>query len=134
MKNCLLFLLLFFFIACKRDKKNEALSYAVFNEIPITCIQPTGWLQVFLTNQRNGLTGHLENAKYPFNACGWNGRADSAKCITSWWPFEQNGYWIDGMIRCGLLLKDSFLINKAMLSINYTLDHPDSSGFLGGIA
>ena len=131
MKNRLFILVLIILFSCTHvHQKKEVKIFSAFENIPITCIQPEGWLKVFLQNQKNGLTGHLEYAGYPFNACGWNGR-DSDRCHNSWWPYEQNGYWMDGMIRCGLLLNDTFLINKALQSINYTLEHADSSGFLG---
>jgi hypothetical protein len=106
--------------------------FGVFNSIPANAISPKGWLKQYLINQRNGLTGHLENAGYPFNTVGW--AADTIpdnKSFEKWWPYEQNAYWVDGMIRCGLLLNDSFLLNKARKSIYYVLNHPDSTGFLG---
>lgn len=103
-----------------------------FREIPITDIRPEGWLRQYLVNQRNGLTGHLENAGYPFNTVGWAAdRIPDNHSIQDWWPYEQNGYWVDGMIRCGLLLDDDFLIAKAHRSIDYVLAHPAPNGFLG---
>jgi hypothetical protein len=106
--------------------------YGRFKSIPANAITPKGWLRQYLINQRNGLTGHLENAGYPFNTVGW--AADSIpgnKSIEKWWPYEQNAYWVDGMMRCGLLLNDTSLLNKARKSIYYVLAHPDSTGFLG---
>jgi uncharacterized protein len=106
--------------------------YGVFKSVPANTVTPKGWLKQYLINQRNGLTGHLENAGYPFNTVGWT--ADSIpgnKSIEKWWPYEQNAYWVDGMERCGLLLNDSFLLNKARKNIYYVLAHPDSTGFLG---
>ncbi|MEP7277399.1 MAG: beta-L-arabinofuranosidase domain-containing protein, partial [Bacteroidota bacterium] len=106
--------------------------YGKFKEIPANAITPKGWLKQFLLNQRDGLTGHLEKAGYPFNTVGW--AADSIprnRSIEKWWPYEQNGYWVDGMLRCGLLLNDTMLLNKARKSIYYVLNHPDPSGFLG---
>lgn len=106
--------------------------YGKFKPIPANAITPKGWLKQYLMNQRDGLTGHLDNAGYPFNTVGW--AADSIPNNTSverWWPYEQNAYWVDGMLRCGLLLKDTFLLNKARKSIYYVLAHPDSTGFLG---
>ena len=109
-----------------------AVYYGQFQSIPANAISPKGWLKQYLINQRNGLTGHLENAGYPFNTVGW--AADSIpgnKSIEKWWPYEQNAYWVDGMMRCGLLLNDTSLLNKARKSIYYVLAHPDSTGFLG---
>jgi len=47
------------------------------------------------------------------------------------WIFEQTAYLTGGQLNCGYLLDDTFLINKAMKIINYTLDHPVSDGYLG---
>jgi len=41
--------------------------YAKMSPVPIVAIHPEGWLRQYLVNQRNGLTGHLEEAGYPFN-------------------------------------------------------------------
>ena len=121
------------FISCINKKEERTVQYyGQFKSIPANAIAPGGWIRQYLINQRNGLTGHLENAGYPFNTAGW--AADSIignNSIEKWWPYEQNGYWIDGMIRCGLLLKDTFLLNKARKSIYYVMNHPDKNGFLG---
>jgi hypothetical protein len=106
--------------------------YAKFFELPITCIQPEGWLKNYLETQRDGLTGHLEVAGYPFNKIWWGtDKPGTNTSIQKWWVYEQNGYWVDGMIRCGYLLQDTFLINKAQKQIQFVIDHPDSTGFLG---
>lgn len=102
-----------------------------FRELPITAINPEGWLRQFLENQKNGLTGHLEVAGFPYNTCGWSCEKVVNLQGHSWWPYEQTAYWIDGMIRCGYLLQDDFLIQKAKKHLNYTLAHPDAKGMLG---
>lgn len=127
------FFLNLLFLSCSTKNAEQSVAYfGKFKSIPANAITPKGWLRQYLVNQRNGLTGHLENAGYPFNTIGW--AADSItgnKSIVKWWPYEQNGYWIDGMMRCGLLLNDTFLLNKARKSIDYVLAHPDKTGFLG---
>lgn len=114
------------------EQKKIARYYGKFQSIPANAIIPQGWLKQYLLNQRNGLTGHLEHAGYPFNTIGW--AADSIPenlSVEKWWPYEQTAYWVDGMLRCGLLLQDTFLLNKARKSIEYVMAHPDSTGFLG---
>ncbi|OIQ90064.1 Non-reducing end beta-L-arabinofuranosidase [mine drainage metagenome] len=106
--------------------------YAVFRELPLTAVRPEGWLREYLVHQRNGLTGHLEAAGYPFNTVGWAApRIPDNTSIEAWWPYEQNAYWIDGMIRCGILLRDKFLETKARHSLDYVLNHPAPNGYLG---
>jgi len=41
-------------------------TYSKYYELPITAIQPRGWLGAYLETQRDGLTGHLEAAGFPF--------------------------------------------------------------------
>lgn len=108
---------------------------AKFHELPLTTITPEGWLRLFLENQRNGLTGHLDELSYPFNTCCWAGEKvgvpKGLPHVGDWWTYEQSGYWFDGMIRCGYLLRDDFLIKKAKKQIEYVLTHAAENGYLG---
>lgn len=120
------------FSSCKTNDTVISNYYGRFKTIGANNIQPKGWLKKYLITQRNGLTGYLENAGYPFNQPVWE--VDSMQGNTSiekWWPYEQTAYWIDGMLRCGLLLNDEFLLNKARKSIYHVINHPDADGFLG---
>lgn len=49
----------------------------------------------------------------------------------AWIVYEQYAYWVDGMIRCGYLLRDEFLLNKALKQIDYVLEHVDQDGYIG---
>lgn len=104
-----------------------------WQESSLNAIKPTGWLRSFLDHQRTGLTGHLEVAGYPFNTEGW--LADhlplSDRGGSGWWPYEQIAYWVDGMMRCGLLMDNDFLKKKARRSIDHVMLHPDPDGYLG---
>ncbi|MFW6035544.1 MAG: beta-L-arabinofuranosidase domain-containing protein [Halothermotrichaceae bacterium] len=110
-------------------------NYSKISELDLSAIKPLGWLKHYLKKQRKGLTGHLEAAGSPFDRVGWGNPGIEidyeAPQTDEWWPYEQTGYWIDGMVRCGYLLNDDFLIEKAMEDINYVLDNPDSDGYLG---
>lgn len=52
------------------------------------------------------LSGRLDECGYPFNTPGFAcdkidiGRRKGAE----WWPYEQVGYWIDGITRCAQAL------------------------------
>lgn len=104
-----------------------------WRELPITSIRPKGWLKAFLERQRDGLTGHLEVAGYPFDTEGW--RCDALprgpRSLAAWWPYEQYAYWVDGMVRCGLLLRDRGLLRRARRQIDPVLRRPDADGYLG---
>jgi uncharacterized protein len=108
--------------------------FAALHELPITSIRPEGWLRQYLVHQRNGLTGHLEHGGFPFNRKVWAGeKFTDDVSAEAWWPFEQTGYWIDGMMRTGLLLDDDFLVAKANESLDPVLAHPAPNGYLGPI-
>jgi len=106
---------------------------SLWHPLELTRIRPGGWIREFLQRQRDGLTGHLEAAGYPFNTEGWC--HDHLKLGdrggSGWWPYEQVAYWVDGMIRCGILLDDEFLKSKARRQIDHVLAHPDRDGYLG---
>jgi uncharacterized protein len=111
------------------------ITYARFKELPLSAIKPDGWLRRYLEKQRDGLTGHLEAAGSPFDSAGWGlPKVEihyEASVCRDWWPYEQTGYWIDGMIRCGYLLDDKFLITKARRHIDHVLENPGTDGYLG---
>jgi len=105
--------------------------YAKMSELPLSAVAPRGWLRSYLEKQRDGLTGHLEAAGFPFDTPGWGAARVDHKDGDGWWPYEQTGYWMDGMIRCGRLLNDAFLIDKAHQSIDFVLANADPDGYLG---
>ena len=107
-------------------------THAKFQELPITAIAPNGWLRGYLQKQARGLTGHLHVAGFPFNTKGWAGpRIIPPKDADAWWPYEQYAYWIDALIRCGHLLGQKSLINKAVKNFDYLLNSADPDGYLG---
>ncbi|MFP4547930.1 MAG: beta-L-arabinofuranosidase domain-containing protein [Fidelibacterota bacterium] len=128
---------LMFLLICQCTTEQEMVrepmpEYAEFAELPITAIQPRGWLKTYLEKQKEGLTGNLEKVGYPFNTIGWAGDSIPENQGTEeWWPYEQVAYWLDGMIRLGYLLDDQELINRARKSFDYVLEHADEDGYLG---
>lgn len=99
--------------------------------MPLSSLRPAGWLRRFLELQRDGLTGHPESSRFPYDTHGWGGPPVAKTRGAHWWPYEQTGYWVDGAIRCGHLLNDRFLIEKALRQVNYVLLRPDRDGYLG---
>ena len=105
--------------------------FHVFRELPLSAITPHGWLKKWLEKQRDGLTGHLEVAGYPFGRDGWGTRVHYQGKADSWWPFEQVGYWHDGLVRCGHLLRDKYLLGKFRKVMEFELNHADRDGYVG---
>ena len=102
--------------------------------IDVNNLQIKGWQRKFLKLQRQGLTGHIEVAGYPFNQIGWDKyEIDTTKLNDNpgWWAYEQVAYALDGQERCGELLKDNFLLDKVTKAINFVLSEADSDGYLG---
>jgi len=102
--------------------------YNLFSPVAIT---PKGWLHQFLEYQKSGLTGHIEDAGYPFNTGMWTAVVNDKQEDRFWWPYEQSGYFVDGCIKAGYLLRDTFLINKAKLQVNFVLHKKNANGRLG---
>ncbi|NOR27727.1 MAG: hypothetical protein GQ540_04255 [Lutibacter sp.] len=120
-KTLSIFLILFF-ISCSEEVQNENPEFNTFNKLQITAIQPNGWIEEFLIRQKDGLTGNIEVAGYPYDTKMW--ATEKIKGSTkAWWPYEQTGYYIDGANRLGHLLNDASLKEKAKVQTQYVLDH-----------
>ncbi len=113
-----------FLISCSKEIKinSENPKFNTFNKIKISDIHPEGWIKEFLVRQKEGLTGNIEVAGYPFDTKMW--ATEKIKGSTkAWWPYEQTGYYIDGLNRLGYLLNDTSLKEKANIQKQYVLDH-----------
>ncbi len=104
------------------------------SEIPISNVHPQGWLQDYLTRQKNGITGNLDRIGYPFKIVSW-AQADidttSMNTNPGWWVYEQTAYLLDGIARCGALMQDEEFIAKAKKSFDHVLANADEDGYLG---
>ncbi len=127
-----------------RKTLNKVKSFAALQEVPLTCVKPGGFIKEFLLRQKSGLTGNFSKQGYPFNTVMWagkiydvgfrdfeyNGRRIPVEPINAWWPYEQTGYLLDGIIRLGLLLDDDEFKKLFEQNLKYLLDHPDKNGHL----
>ncbi len=107
--------------------------FGKFNELSPVAISPTGWLRAHLNVQKDGLTGHIEEAGYPFNTPGWAAPLvePRAGVCEDWWPYEQTAYWIDGALRCGHLLRDPQLLARSSAQLRYVIENQRADGYLG---
>lgn len=95
-------------------------------------IKPQGWLLEYLKTQMNGLTGHIEQAGFPYDRQFWGAdKLEPFKSSSFWWPFEQTAYYIDGYVRTAVLLGDPALISKAEEMIYPALEKADEDGYIG---
>jgi hypothetical protein len=101
--------------------------YAELDSLHPGAIKPEGWVRHHLQGQAK-LASALPEISYPFfSGTFWEGEENSP----AWFTWEQKAYWVDGATRLALVLQDEELLLKARASLDYTLSHPSSSGFLG---
>ena len=107
--------------------------YGVYKEANIENIRPSSWLREILQRQRDGLGLNRKESGYPYNTCLWNGIIPEGgnPIAKGWWPYEQSGYMIDGLYRCGIFLRDSVLMQLGSDNVGYVLSHPRANGMLG---
>lgn len=115
------------------ENARPASYYGVFRNLPLSDITPSDWLKEILLRQKNGLGLHHAESGYPYNTCLWAGQIPKGGNPQgqSWWPYEQSGYLVDGLYRCGLALGDTSLINLGRRNIDFVLANPRSIGQLG---
>ena len=102
-------------------------SHAAFRSLAPGAVRPEGWLRSYLEKQAAQLGSQLPDVSWPFTRQYWAEEQEGE----SWWPWEQNAYWIDGATRLALVLGDDKLLAKAGRRIQYTLSHADDDGYLG---
>ncbi len=107
--------------------------HAQLRELAPGAVRPDGWLRGMLEKQAVQLGSKLPQVSWPFTGAYWAGeeKDESIKPGQSWFPWEQRGYWVDGAARLALVLEDEALMEQVWTTINYTLTHPDTDGYLG---
>lgn len=118
-------------LAQTRTKEPERLAFGPsLRPLAPGAIKPAGWLALYLEKQARQLGGHLPEVSSPFTGEHWSGEETPPE-VNGWWPWEQKAYWIDGAMRCALLLDDKALLAKAMKPVDFTLAHVGPDGYLG---
>ena len=115
---------------CRDSEKSY---FGVYAEVPVSEIRAEGWLRGLLEIQRDGLGLHRGESGYPYNTCLWAGTIPKGgnPIAQAWWPYEQSGYIVDGLYRCGILLGDTVLTGLGHRNAAYVLEHPRANGMLG---
>jgi hypothetical protein len=114
------------------EPRPSAHSYAVLHALAPGAVEPQGWLRAMLEKQAAQLGSQLPQISWPFTGAYWAGeeKVDGVNEDT-WWPWEQKAYWLDGATRLALVLNDERLMAQVRASIDYTLTHAASNGYLG---
>jgi hypothetical protein len=109
-----------------------------FQELPFGAVQPRGWIQNWLENQAQGLTGHPENLCYPYDTCLYAGLipppAVKGKWWKEWWPYEQSAYFVDATVRLSRLINDESISRRRDANINFILEHSTGTNIGGSTA
>ncbi len=105
-------------------------NFNVYNDL-LADYNVTGWLKSYLEKQKKGYTGNLDKHFYPFNTNCWAIKDFTQGGFEGWWPYEQYAYWLDGLAKCGKLIGDKTLFEKAVKIIDNAIDNADSDGFVG---
>lgn len=86
-------------------------------------IQPRGWLYSQLINQRNGLTGHLDEFWDEISKSAWLGFNGSVG--------ENTPYYMNGLIPLAFILNDDILIEKTTRYVEFILNSQKANGWFG---
>ena len=95
----------------------------IFTALPLSSIQPRGWLRDQLQLQADGLTGHLDEFWPSVQDSRWiGGEAEG---------WERGPYWLDGLIPLAFALQDEKLQAKARHWVDFILAEQHLDGWLG---
>jgi hypothetical protein len=113
-------------------------------EVPLTSVKVNSFLKEFLDRQCSGLSGNFRKQKYPFDSCLWQGVIKAGfweldyKGLprpipgpNRWWPYEQTGYLLDGLLRLGLLTGNQNMVKLFEDNLDYLLSHADNGRLAG---
>lgn len=105
--------------------------YGKMEEVKIAEITPNGWLRETLIAEKNGITGNLHKIGYPFNTECWKYKSLADGGYDEWWPYEQNAYRIDSVIRTAGILKDKELYDVVKDEVEKSISYDDN--FIGPV-
>lgn len=105
-----------------------------FYQLPVGNVQPQGWLKKELQTWAVGITGHLHEYKSGTFWNAWDNRTfnEDPKVKRSWWPFEQQAYWADGLFQLAYILNDERLKKIADDFVDKVLAGQKEDGYFGG--
>jgi len=102
---------------------SDLLRQPAFCALPLTAIEPAGWLKRQLRIQADGLSGHLCDFWPDISDSQWfGGRADG---------WERAPYWLDGAIPLAFLTGDAKLKAKVHAYVDYIVRHQQEDGWVG---
>jgi hypothetical protein len=101
-----------------------------FIKLPLTAIQPGGWLKKAMELQRDGLTGQLGEISI------WLSKQDNAwlkKDGTGKYGWEELPYWLKGYGNLAYMLNDQPMLAETRVWINAVLNNQRNNGDFGPV-
>ena len=132
-KSAAIILIIFLTGSSMVDGAEMVTKYNRLEEVPVNTIQAEGWLKTFFDRQATGLGGNPQMSGYPFDTKMFQDviATPPGHYGGSWWPYEQTGYYLDGIIRAGYLGGRQELIARGQANINWVLANPQANNILG---
>jgi hypothetical protein len=99
-----------------------------FLKLPVTAVQPKGWLKEYLVRQKNGLTGNLGSIS------AWLQKKNNAwlsKDGKGEFGWEEVPYWLKGYANLGYILNDPEVIAESKIWLEGVLNSQRSDGDFG---
>lgn len=136
-------LLLFGYHAAAQDISNKYYNdpfpkekLSKFVQLPVGAVKPEGWLRKQLQAWGEGITGHLQEYRSDVFWNVWDNRKfrESHPKLTNgtWWAYEHQSYWADGLSQLAYELDDPKLKALADDFVNKVLAGQGRDGYFGG--
>ena len=104
------------------------LKQQAFLKLPVTAVEPKGWLKEFLVRQKNGLTGGLGNIS------AWLQKTNNAwlsKDGKGEYGWEEVPYWLKGYANIGYIFRDENIVKEAGTWLEGVLNSQRQDGNFG---
>ena len=107
-----------------------------FVQLPVGAVKPEGWLKKQLQAWSDGITGHLQEYRSDIFSNVWDNRKYRIEHLKltrgTWWSFEHQAYWADGLSQLAYELDDPRLRGIADEFVNKVLAGQGKDGYFGG--
>ena len=107
-----------------------------FVQLPVGAVKPDGWLRKQLQAWAKGITGHLQEYRGEIFWNVWDNRQFRIEHLKltqgTWWAFEHQAYWADGLSQLAYILDDKRLKGISDEFVNKVLAGQNKDGYFGG--
>jgi uncharacterized protein len=112
----------------------ELVTRSAFIPLPPGAVEPEGWLRDWCQVAKDGYTGHMDEVDPAFQQAWAADYKMTGDQLSYWdrgaWPYEGDGYWLDGLSKLAYALHDAALINKVKSRIDVVANNMNENGIL----